>query len=257
MKKRNIFLVIILMLLCISSGIYIGLLMLSEKEVVDKNNNQNVNEQVENNDSELNNDDQVDNEYNKELLTISEFFEKKCDPFANDNCDWVNDKTLALNLLSKYNHGHGKLSFLMYEITEDYKNDIASSNLNGKKALCQDYFDLKESNCYENDEIKIISYDELLKKKKELFGKNSTLERKNFLTTPIGKFSYFSNIDSFVFNGYEPKDGWSADSSGIIEIVKSKDNMFIAVYEIVSGLYYHGANVYGYTFKKENNNYYL
>lgn len=80
--------------------------------------------------------------------------------------------------MSKYRHDTSNM--LMEKLSEDMKNDIAIAKINGKKALCQDCFDINKSICNENDTIKIVSYNELLKQKKELFGDNSSLEKKIF-----------------------------------------------------------------------------
>lgn len=77
MQKRNVFLVIILMFLCLAVGISIGLMMPSEKEVVRNDNNQtNVNNNLENNNLNSNknkiliNNPSVDEKTLEELLGI-------------------------------------------------------------------------------------------------------------------------------------------------------------------------------------------
>ena len=265
MKKRNIILCIILMLLCLAGGISMGLMMPSEKEV-DKNDKQCVDKNVSNNDKVENYEIEVECCYDVfedigvPTLTISEFYAEKCNN-SNDVCHKNFDKTKALNIISKYRHNQNNDKYYnqMFHITEDLKNDIAASNLTGTKVLCQDYFGIDGGNCYEDDEIKIVSYYELLKKKKELFGEDSTLEKKGFFTYPIGSFSYFSNINSFVFKGYEPKGGSATKSINVVSTRETEEKLFVTISEFG---YYDGypdtyEDLYAYTFKKENNNYYL
>lgn len=233
-----------------------------EKILIKEQSIKNSNESIEcenNNESSISSNSDI----NYSTVTADDFILENCykkiegDYWKDLICNEF-DKDEASDIMNNYRMSAG---FYILDLADDYKNEAALQNLTGTKVLCQDYFDINSdiTNCYKNEKIGAYKYSELLKKKKELFGINSILEKSDFYYGGCSSYKYISEIDSFVYGG-DPKCGLSSViEEGIINAYETDEALFIFTYVFLSveefGNPILRQNVY--TFKAENNNYIL
>lgn len=177
----------------------------------------------------------------------------------------------ARNLMNKYKSSHylEDGDYYFYDIDNDFaKNIFSFSKLNGSKELsCGDIF----GNGYENsddfgiaacgsqfEDPVVYSYDEVLEKKKNLFGSSSTLKKES-IDDKCLYYTYVESINSFVFIGSFCGGDTSSYSKLIVDDFKI-DNSTLKIYstkyvyeetkleKTIKSIHY---------FKKEKDNWYL
>lgn len=200
----------------------------------------------------------IDENEEEILLTAEEYIWKKCEDL-NQCVEF--DEQKAEKILFKYILSNGNL---MTNINEDIKNEVVVETIKGKIGVCQDYFPElynheEDIYCGENDKVEIIEYDTLLKKKKELFGEDSKLDKNTFSYGNCGHFKYIENIDSFVFSGYQGCGTSYSLNHGVIVSFENVNELYIVAYDAVAaeGDLITGVIKIGYTFKIQDGNYYL
>jgi len=219
----------------------------------ENNNNNNENNNFENN---------TDPEGSSDLMTADEFFEQNCYTQEEDGslgysiCIWYSNKD-AEELMEKY---RGLCGGYYSTLSESRKNEIAFQNLTGRKEMCQNVRIEGSSVCHDNEEVLVYDYDDVLNKKKELFGNASVLDNDNVYSVG-GHYNYNSDLNLYVFQRSLSCEELSNEDRGVVNAYTKEDQLFVFAFNInsVFGIGVSSIERSVYIFEKDTitGNYYL
>lgn len=245
MEKKNTGIIVLIVVLALALGL-LGGYVISDK-IINKDNKELQNEQNNNPNNSENNNEEYSLTAAKELM----------DKYIISNVGYITklaeeDK----NVISINNSKNGTIIKC---------KDIDNGSLKNITGDFADYKDLLYEQCKldeeGNDAKNLYAYDEILSKKKELFGDNSTLNKESF-EYGIRIYYYSTDKNGFVDSLLIPS-GYDGPISEADEVISAKiinNNLEIVASNKIQNIDNpdkYDVNTYKYIFKQENNHYYL
>ncbi len=190
MKKKNIILIVLLTIILMALALTVGYLVGTGK--LDKSN------KIDNNTKE-----EVQKEYSiKDANELINKYQGLLDYVFNEV---RNPETIANNGYIDINQNYkGLFTLDSLNLYSNGYNSYDGLNSNYNKSTCKK---LEMVDCDDDAEMIYVSYDEVNRKYKELFGKNKELIRDNFALRAVKKYVYSSKLDAFVAGNFNEHAG--------------------------------------------------
>ena len=229
MKLKDSIILIVVVIIAIALGVFVGI-KVTERKTDNKNNNQPT-------------QSETDDKGNSDKDSLEEA-----------------EKIMSKYKLSGEYSGYRTGNYYIRSLNnENEMNLLAIQWANKSKVNCNDVkeYEFTYHTCtYETtkDDVYLYGYEDVLNKKKELFGSKATLEKKDILNAPGYNYEYISKINGYVTTSCMCGAPSVNYDSKILSAFKRDQDLIvkISVDDSDSNVSY-----YNYIFKLENDNYYL